>query len=181
MRFRRAMQPWVVLALEQLTLVVAFCGVFFAPGRVSRHDFWVVLIAGLLIVAVIIYNGQPASKRPFKAVAGLDKTRRSQAVAAVIQGAVPADSTVRNSAIRLGTAFLGGKSDAQLKRRERRSWLALALFAAAAIVAVTQSSNKYEGLFFLVLVLLLAVTLPLGVLTTRRIQRNVALLTEGDG
>ena len=44
---------------------------------------------------------------------------------------------------------------------------------------VATSAGKYEGLYFGMLALLLVVTVSLGVVRQRRIQRNVALLTEG--
>ena len=110
---------------------------------------------------------------------GLDTTERSQAIAAITHGVVPTDPTARSSAIRLGAAYLGGKSDDQLNRQERQTWMVLAFLIAVAIAAAAMNSSKYCGLYYLALVLLPVVALPLGLLTTRRIQRNVALLSEG--
>lgn len=94
------------------------------------------------------------------AVGGLDQAERSQAIAAVTHGVVPADQKVRSAALRLGWAYLGGKSADQLKRQERRNWIASAVLVAAGIALAIMDSE--QRLYFLVLVLFLLVVLPLG-------------------
>jgi hypothetical protein len=109
-------------------------------------------------------------------VAGLDEAERSQAIAAVTHGVVPADPTVRSSVTRLGAAYLHHRSADQLKRQERGTWILLAILVAVSVAGAVMFSQ--QRLDLLVLLLIAVVVLPLGVLRGRRIQRNVALLGE---
>jgi hypothetical protein len=137
------------------------------------------LIAGAGFGVMMAYQTKSAHTAVTGAVAGLDDTGRAEAIAAVTAGGVPADATVRSSAMRLGVAYLGGKSDAQLNRGERQTWLFLVLLAAGTAYLVTISTSRYEATSYVALALLCAVVLPLGVLRTRRVRRNVAHLGEG--
>jgi hypothetical protein len=93
--------------------------------------------------------------------------------------AAPGDATMRDSAMRLGLAYLSGKTDAQLNKAERQTWLLLMLLVAGTAYLVTISISRYEATFYVALALLCLVGLPLGVLRTRRLRRNVALLGGG--
>ena len=150
-----------------------------SPGESIWSTVVFSLFFGVALAAFLTYGSQATHKALTEAVAGLDKTERSQAIAAVTRGVVPADPTVRSSAIRLGTAYLGNKSAAQLKRGERQNWIVFAFLIALAIAMAVTNSTKYGVLFYTALALLLVAALLLGVLTTRRVQRNVALLSEG--
>jgi hypothetical protein len=91
---------------------------------------------------------------------------------------VPADPTARPSAIGPGSAYLGGKSTAELKRRERQTWVVIAILVAVAIAGAVLESSVYARLYFLTLGLLVAIALPIAMGRGRRIQRNLALLTD---
>jgi hypothetical protein len=136
------------------------------------------LCVGVGLALFLIYQRQPIHKALVEAVAGLDKTERSRAIAAITRGVAPADPTVHSSAIRLGLAYLGGRSADELKRQERRTWMVLVFLVVVGIAEAVMNPHDGAALFFLALVLLAVTVLPLGLLRTRQIQRNVALLTE---
>ena len=148
----------------------------------SQSSIWVTVIvalaSGVGFAALTSYLGRVTQTALVEAVSGLDKTERSQAIDAVNRGIMPADPTVRSSAILLGTAYLGHKSADQLKRQERQTWILLAFLVPLTIVSAVTSSAKYGGLYYAVLLLLLVIALPFRVLATRRIQRNVAALSD---
>jgi hypothetical protein len=137
-----------------------------------------ILVMGVGFGLLMAFQGKFIYTELTEAVAGLDETKRSEAIAAVSDGGVPADPAVRNGAIRLGKAYLRRKTDAQLKRQEWWTWLLMLVFVGLAIYLTATSSSKYEAAFGVVLALLCVIVMPLGVLRQRRIQRNVALLTE---
>jgi hypothetical protein len=113
-----------------------------------------------------------------EAVAELDQTERFQAVAAVTHGIMPADQRVQYAAVRLGRAYLGGKSPEQLKREERQTWVTLVLVVVTDIGVAVENFNAHDlcaGLCLLVLMLLAAVVLLLRLLSKRRTQRNIGL------
>ena len=171
---RLALQPfwvrfvvWAVYAAVILGLVISLT---------SRSPIiWIIVT--VTSAALATYQGQATHN----AAGGLDERARSQAVAAVTRGVVPANQRVRSAAIRLGTAYLGGKSAEQLKRQEPLAWMVVVLAATIFIALAVMNFSAHAGLADLSAVLLLLgvlPVLPLGLLSTRRIQRNVALLTE---
>jgi hypothetical protein len=174
------MQPVWVQFLVLGTICAVLWTVLWGMGTTPRESIWhnaiLGLVSGVFFAGFLIYLGLPMREALVDAVAGLDKTDRSQAIAAVTHGVVPADPAVRSSAIQLGAAYLRHQSPDQLKRQERKTWILLAVLAAAVIASAVMFSA--QRLYFLVLLLFVLVTLPLGVLRTRRIQRNVALLGE---
>ncbi len=181
MTFRLALQPlWLrFLVLAPLLTVLSGVGTrFTSPSSITTIVISALCI-GVGLALLLIYQRQPIHKALVEAVAGLDKTERSQAIAAITHGVAPADATVHSSAIRLGLAYLGGRSADQLKRQERRTWMILVFLVAVGIAEAVMNSDEDAGLFFLALVLLAVIVLPLGLLRTRQIQRNVALLTAG--
>lgn len=103
---------------------------------------------------------------------------RSQAIDAVSRGVVPTDPDVRASAIRLGRVWLRNKSAEQLKRAEIWTWITFGLLTALSVVAAAVNFNS-DRLFYVVLALLSAMLLPFTLRNSRRVQRNIALLTEG--
>ena len=113
-----------------------------------------------------------------EAVSGLDQAQRSQAIDAVLHGAVPADPDVHASATRLGRVFLRNKSAEQLKRAERWSWLTVGVLIALAVAAAVTNFAD-ERVFYLAVAVLAVIVLPFLSLSMRRIQRNVALLAGG--
>jgi hypothetical protein len=149
---------------------------------ISRSPMSSTVIFAVALGALSTYQGRATHNALAEAVSGLDESQRSQAIAAVTRGVMPADQRVRSAAIRLGAGYLRGKSADQLKRYERRAWIAwmvLVVVAASLIALPVMSSSTPVGLRVLAAVLLLLILLPLAQLSTRRIQRNVALLTEG--
>ena len=84
---------------------------------------------------------------------------------------------MRAPAIRLGRVWLRNKSADQLKRAEIWNWITFGLLVAAAVAAAAVNFNG-DRLFYGVLALLSAILLPFTSRNSRRIQRNVALLTE---
>jgi hypothetical protein len=175
------MQPFWVRALVYgvpFGVLLGLSTSFSSPPTVLRVVIRI-LVAIVAFGLLMAFQGQTMYTELTEAVAGLDETRRSEAIAAVSHGGVPADSTVRYSAIRLGKAYLRSKSDAQLKRQEWVTWLLLPVFVGLAIFLAATSASKYEADFALVLAFLCVIVLPLGVARQRRIQRNVALLADG--
>jgi hypothetical protein len=109
-----------------------------------------------------------------EAVAGLDQSGRADAINAVLRGVAPADPDVRASATRLGRIYLRNKSADQLRRAQIWSWIAVGVLVAAVVAgAVTFTDDR---LSFVVLAALAAILLPVSLLNSRRIQRNVARL-----
>ena len=80
-------------------------------------------------------------------MADLDNAQRSQAIAGITDGVVPGDPTVRHAAVRLGSAYLRGKTVDQLKRQERRGWITTAIFVALIILAALTQSSVYQTLW----------------------------------
>ncbi len=114
-----------------------------------------------------------------QAVAGLDESERSQAVAAITQGSVPTDPGLRLAAMRLGSTFLGGRSADQIRRRERQMWLLWVFLVAFSIAEAILASSFHVSLYFVALGVFVAVTLPLSLRRGRRFRHNIALLAEG--
>lgn len=136
------------------------------------------LLAGTGFGLAMAYYTQPTHAEMTEAVSGLDPTGRADAVKAVTVGRAPGDPTVRRAAIRLGHAHLRNRSDAQLKRDERRTWLVVGLFAVVATAVTVTSSSAAQAIVTGVLLTLCLAALPLGALRIRKIQRNIARLTE---
>jgi hypothetical protein len=175
------MQPFWVRAL---VYGVPFGLLFGLSSSFSSSSRVLSIVITILVTIVsfgllMAFQGQSMYTELTAAVEGLDETKRSEAIASVSAGGVPADSAVRYSAIRLGKAYLRSKSDAQLKRQERGTWLLLPLLVGLAIFLASTSSDSYQAASAVVLAVLCVVVVPLGVLRQRRIQRNVALLAEG--
>lgn len=181
---RLALEPFWARFLVLMPVYAVFFGVltYFEPDSLTKsllRSVGLALFFGVTVAGFVAYQGKATHKRAVEAVAGLDKTERSQAIAAITGGVVPADPAVRYAAVRLGSAYLGGKSVDEQKRRERRAWITSAIIVALMIVwAVTQTS-AYATVYFLALGLIVAIALPLSLLRGRRLQRNYAQLSEG--
>jgi hypothetical protein len=173
---RLALQPaWVGFLVRFLVFAPIAVVVDGAGTNSTSRSIPVAVIFGLLC-GVVIAAGFTLDTRGMhtaltEAVAGLDQTERSQAIAALAHGMVPTDQKVRSASVRLGRACLGGKSSDQLKRP---AWIASAVIVAAGILSAVL--RLWPSLFLEALILPLV---PLGMLRARRIQRHVALLTEG--
>ena len=182
---------WLRLRLQPAWvrfLVWAVIGVFYASLIASprSESIWRTVAFAVVVAATSFYTSRDRQTALTEAVAGLDQTERSRAIAAVTHGIVPADQRVRSSAVRLGRAYLSHKSADELKRQQRRAWVVLAvliavLVALAAAVVGLGPDGIRLGLYLLALVLLLVVQGCLGMLRIRRIQRNISLLTDGVG
>jgi hypothetical protein len=182
--FGIALRPAWLRFLEQ----AVYFAVFWAAGKSALSsspaaDIWHTVIEGFIIgvtfAAILQYQRRPMYRGFVEAVDGLDRTERSQAIGAINHGVVPTDATVRSAAIRLGLAYLGGRSTEQLKRQHRQNWIFLAFVVPVMIACAVLESGLPAKLYFLAVGLFLALVLPLVVRRDRRIQRNVALLTEG--
>ena len=184
MRLRFALlPPWV----RFLIWGSVFAGYWFAftcfasasvPESVWRTAIFS-LFFGIALGAYFVYAGRAAHKAVTEVADGLDKPVRSQAIGAITHGVFPSDPTVRSAAMRLGRAYLGGRSANELKRHERQTWIAMTVLVATVIAMAVVNSGGHHGLYFVALALFLVVATSLGVIRTRRIQRNVALLAEG--
>jgi hypothetical protein len=181
MGIRLMLQPFWIRALWYGIPFGIVFGLYNSVHEHSRMAGAVVsmLIAGIGFGLAMAYQGRSMHTAMTEAVAGLDKSRSAEAIAAVTAGGVPGDLAVRSSAMRLGVAYLSGKTDAQLNRAERQTWILLVLLVAGTAYLVTISTSRYEATFYVTLALLCAVNLPLGVLRTRRVRRNVAHLAGG--
>jgi hypothetical protein len=133
---------------------------------------------GAIVAGFFTATSQATHRGALEALSGLDQAGRSQAIDAVSHGVVPADPDVRASAIRLGRVWLRNKSADQLKRAELWTWITFGVLFGAAVAAAVLNFNS-DRLFYGVLALLSAITLPFSLLGPRRMQRNVALLAEG--
>jgi hypothetical protein len=180
MRLRLSMQPFWVRVLVNGVPFGLFYGLVLRLQSASSvlSTVITILLSGVGFGLLMAYQGKTVYTELTEAVAGLDETGRSEAIRAVSHGVIPANSAVRNAAIRIGKAYLRRKTDVQLKREEWWTWLLTLFFVGLAIYFMATSSSKYEAAYWVVLALLGAIGMPLGVVRRRRIQRNIALLTE---
>ena len=180
MRVRLVLQPaWVRFLVWAPLLAVAWgLWVSFASHSIQA-TITSALYFGIFVGAAFTYMTQNMHKALNESIAELSHAERSAAIAAVLHGRRLSDTRVRLAAIKLGRASLGGRSPDQLKRQERQSWIASAILVTLGIAAAATSFLGLDRVYYLALVFLGAVVLPFGVLSVRRIQRNVALLSEG--
>jgi hypothetical protein len=183
LRLRLVLQPAWVRFLVGAGIggaVFAPVGIEFVFGSPSQ-SIWKTMIFALffaLVFGVVLTSNRGMHAALTEAVAELDQTERFQAVAAVTHGIMPADQRVQYAAVRLGRAYLGGKSPEQLKREERQTWVTLVLVVVTDIGVAVENFNAHDlcaGLCLLVLMLLAAVVLLLRLLSKRRTQRNIGL------
>jgi hypothetical protein len=100
------MQPFWVRALVNGVPFGVFFGLFIRlswPSGVLGTVI-TILLTGVGFGLLAAFQGQTIHTELTEAVVGLDETKRAEAIAAVTNGRVPADSAVRNAAIRLGKA-----------------------------------------------------------------------------
>lgn len=180
MRIRFALAPYPVRFL----LLAVFWAVFWGLGTMYAWgkpdaDLRVTAVAsvvsGLIFAMLAAEWARTQHEQMVDAVAGLDRADRSQAIAAVTHGVVPADPVVRHSAIRLGTAFLGDKAPEELKHEQVVAWVILAILTVTLAPVAVFASRSYAGLFCLVLAVLVVFTLLVDARSTRRILRTVAM------
>jgi len=180
MRLRLALAPNPVRFLVMAVYWAVFWGLgtsfaWAPPDGDIRITAIVSLVSGLAFAFILVKLSRARHEQLVDAVAGLDRVGRSQAIAAVTRGVVPADPAVRSSAIRLGTAFLGERSAQELLRQELLAWGVLAFFTVMLTPIAMFAPGSHPGLFFLALALLVVVTCWLDALSTRRVLRNVTL------
>lgn len=179
MRLRLILQPaWVRFTVWSLFFAV-WWGVF--TGLQSSYEFEGAVLSAIVFGAVLggylTVTTQGMHRAAQQAVSGLDQSGRSDAINAVVRGVAPADPDVRASATRLGRIYLRNKSADQLKRAEIWTGIAFGVLIAGSIAGAVAFDN--DRLPFVVLAVLAAILLPVSLLSSRRIQRNVALLAEG--
>ena len=183
MGIRLALQPlWLQLLVSVPLLTVLFGSMVhfksYPPTESVGSSAISAVIFGVAMSVLLAYQGGSTRKALVEAVSGLDAAQRSQAIAGVTDGVVPADPTVRHAAVRLGSAYLRGKTVDQLKRQERRGWITTAIVVVLFILAAVTQSSAYQTLWYLAIGLFTAIALPISVLRDRRLQRNYAQLAE---
>ena len=179
MRLRLILQPaWVRFAVWALIFAV-WWGLF--TSLQSSYEFESAVLSAIVFGAAVggyfTVTTQGMHRAAHDAVSGLDPSGRSDAIKAVLRGVAPADPDVRASAMRLGRVYLRNKSADQLKRTQLWSWMAVVILIVAIVAGAVAFST--DRLSFVVLGVLAAVLLPVSLLHSRRIQRNVAHLAEG--
>jgi hypothetical protein len=176
MRLRLILQPaWVRFVVWALFLAV-WWGVF--TSLQSSYEFEGAVLSAIVFGAALggyfTVTTQGMHRAAQEAVSGLDQAGRSDAINAVLRGVAPTDPDVRASATRLGRIYLRNKSADQLKRGEIWSWITFGVLIAGGVAGAV--AFKDDRLPFAVLAVLAAILLPFSLLSSRRIQRNVALL-----
>ena len=179
--FRLAMQPFWVRFLVLTTLYAVLFGAlsYFEPRTSTESPGAIVipaLIFGVTLGGVLAYQGEAMRKRVVEAVPAAE---RAPAFAAFTSGAVPSDPAQRYAAARLAVAYLGNKTDDELKRRERSGWIVSAILVAVMIAVAVGQSSTYATVYFLALALIVAIALPFSVLRGRRLRQNLAQLRAG--
>lgn len=98
------------------------------PGDVDLlHMVGGALAFGLLLGAMLGYQGQASHREAIAALAELGPDQREQAIVAVTRGGIPADPAVQYATVRLGLAYLRNKRPAQLERQFKLAWIMLAV------------------------------------------------------
>ena len=178
MRLRLILQPaWVRFLVSALFLAV-WWGLF--TSLQSSYEFEGAVLSAIVFGAALggyfTVTTQGTHRAAQEAVSGLDRSGRSDAINAVLRGIAPADPDVRASATRLGRIYLRNKSADQLNRAELWTWITFGTLIAAGVAGAVVFNN--DRLPFVVLAVLAAILLPVSLLSSRRILRNVALLAE---
>ena len=179
MLLRLILQPaWVRFVVCALFLAV-WWGLF--TSLQSSYEFEGAVLSAIVFGAALggyfTVTTQGMHRAAQDAVSGLDQSGRSDAINAVVRGVAPADPDVRAAATRLGRIYLRNKSADQLKRAEIWTWVTFGVLVAAGVAGAVAFAN--DRLPFVVLAVLAAILLPVSLLSSRRIRRNVALLAEG--
>lgn len=179
MRLRLILQPaWVRFAVWAFFFAV-WWGLF--TSLQSSYEFEGAVLSAIVFGAALggylTVTTQGMHRAAQQAVSELDQSRRSDAINAVLRGVAPADPDARAVATRLGRIYLRNKSPDQLKRAEIWSWITFGVLIAAGVAGALAFNN--DRLPFVVLAVLAAILLPVSLLSSRRIQRNVALLAAG--
>jgi hypothetical protein len=179
MRLRLILQPaWLRFVVWALFLAV-WWGLFTSlqSGYEFESSFLSAIFFGAALGGYFTATTQGMHRAAQEAVAGLDQSGRSDAINAVLRGVAPADPDVRASATRLGKIYLRNKTADQLKRAEIWSWVTFGVLIAGGVAGAVAFNN--DRLPFAVIAVLAAILLPVSLVSSRRVQRNVALLAGG--
>jgi hypothetical protein len=179
MRLRLILQPaWLRFVVWALFLAV-WWGLF--TSLQSGYEFESAVLSAIVFGAALggyfTATTQGMHRAAQEAVAGLDQSGRSDAINAVLRGVAPADPDVRASATRLGKIYLRNKTADQLKRAEIWSWVTFGVLIAGGVAGAVAFNN--DRLPFAVIAVLAAILLPVSLVSSPRVQRNVALLAGG--
>jgi hypothetical protein len=179
MRLRLILQPaWLRFVVWALFLAV-WWGLF--TSLQSGYEFESAVLSAIVFGAALggyfTATTQGMHRAAQEAVAGLDQSGRSDAINAVLRGVAPADPDVRASATRLGKIYLRNKTADQLKRAEIWSWVTFGVLIAGGVAGAVAFNN--DRLPFAVIAVLAVILLPVSLVSSRRVQRNVALLAGG--
>jgi Flp pilus assembly protein TadB len=178
MRLRLILQPaWVRFVVWGLFLAV-WWGVFTSlqSGYEFESSFLSAIFFGAALGGYFTATTQGMHRAAQEAIAGLDQSERSDAIHAVLRGVAPADPDVRASAARLGKICLRDRTADQLKRAEIWSGITFGVLFAGSVAGAVAFSN--DRLPFVMVAVLAAILLPVSLVSSRRIRRNVALLAE---
>lgn len=176
MGLRLLLQPAWLRFLVWAFVFAVLWGLF--TSLQSSYEFESAVLSAIVFGAALggyfTFATQGMHRAALEAISGLDQAGRSQSIDAVLHGGAPHDADVRAAATCLGRALLRNRSADQLRRAEKWTWVmyvvALVGFAAAA------TSLSSDRLYFLVVGILWAIVIPISLLRSRRIQRNVTLL-----
>lgn len=180
MGFRLLLQPaWLRFVVWALFLAVTWGALITLESRDEiESNVLSAIFFGAATAGLFTATSQATHRRALEALSGLDEARRFEAIDAIAHGVVPADPDVRAAAIRLGRVSLRNKSAEQLKRAEIWTWITFGLLFVVAVAAAVTNFNS-DRLFYAVLALLSAVVIPVSLRTSRRVRRNIALLSGG--
>jgi hypothetical protein len=179
MRLRLLLQPaWLRFVVIALLSVVTTGALITLESRDEiESNVLSAIILGVVTAGLFAATTQDTHRGALEALSGLDDARRSEAIAAVSRGIVPADPDVRAAAIRLGRVSLGNRSPEQLKRTEIWAWITFGLLFVFAVAAAVNFPS--DRVFYAVVAVVCAIVIPASVRTSRRLQRNIALLSGG--
>ncbi len=178
MRVRLILQPaWLRFVVWSVFLAVVW-GLLTSlqSGYEFESSFLSAIFFGAALGGYFTAATQGMHREAQEVVAGLDEAGRSDAINGVLRGVVPADPNVLAAAARLGKIFLRNKTADQLKRAEIWSWVTFGVLIAVSVAGAV--AFRDQRLLLVVVAVLAAIELPVSLISSRRIQRNVAQLAE---
>jgi hypothetical protein len=180
MGLRLLLQPaWLRFVVWALFFAVTWGALITLESRDEiESNVLSAIFFGVAMAGLFTATSQATHRGALEALSGLDDARRSEAIDAVSRGVVPADPDVRAAAIRLGRVSLRNKSPEQLKRAEIWTWITFGLLFVVAVAAAVVNFNS-DRVFYVVLAVLCVIVIPVSLRTSRRLQRNIALLSAG--
>ncbi|MEE4024432.1 hypothetical protein V1Y59_15205 [Gordonia sp. PKS22-38] len=180
MRFRVMLAPpWVQGLINATIFGVIFGLLTWMNGNRPMIAAAGGIIAGIPFGAYLAYRGSDQHRRLTGTLFALDDSGRSEAVSALLHGVVPADRSVAEAAVRLGRAYLGGRSLDNLRKRQRSQMQVMGAVAALGVLAagLVWDQTGYRNLM-IGLIVVIAVILPLDMYWTTSLYRNIEALDQ---